>query len=193
MPNFTKQQLLDGLRKLPPDVQEIILSEERSDAFHTIMKKHELTVAQIAAVADALAPITFGLMLPKELPDELRRALPMLDSAKIDALVADINTTLLAPIRTRVMETTHDTKTSVTTATQTPNPPQTIPSSPPTHVPRTLGADMTHAKMEGTFRIPPDSITVQAPATPLIPKPTPVAPVRNGQYASADPYREPIN
>lgn len=193
MSRYTKQQLLDGLRKLPQDIQDIIMSEERSDAFHTIMKKNELTVAQIAAVADTLAPITFGLMLPKELPSELRRALPMLESSKVDAIVADINTMLLAPIRMHVMEAAHDAKapSAPTAPIQAPAAVQTPPPAMAS-VSRTLGADMTQVKMDGTFRLAPDSVTVKAPVeTPAVPKPTPSAPVRDGKYAAVDPYREP--
>ena len=191
MSRFTKQQLLDGLRKLPQDIQDIVMSPDQSEAFHTIMKKHELTVAQIAAVADTLAPITFGLVLPKELPSELRRALPTLESAKIDALVADVNTLLLAPIRMQVMEAAHEAKAPIapTAPIQAPAAVQTPPPAMAS-VSRTLGADMTQVKMDGTFRLPPDSITVKAPA---IPKPTPAAPVRDGKYAAADPYREPTD
>lgn len=192
MPRYTKEQLRGAMQKLPQDIQDIIMSTERSEAFHTIMKKHELTVAQIAAVADTLAPITFGLVLPKELPSELRRALPMLESAKVDALVADINTLLLAPIRMHVIGAAHEVK-APTAPLQAPAAVQT----PPPAIPRTLGADMTQVKMSGTFHLPPDSVTVKAPttavATPAIPKPLPTAPVRDGKYAAVDPYREPTN
>ncbi len=196
MSRFTKQQLLDGLRKLPQDIQDIVMSPDQSEAFHTIMKKNELTVAQIAAVADTLAPITFGLMLPKELPSELRRALPMLESTKVDALVADINTMMLAPIRMHVMEAAHDAKTPLVAPTAPTQAPAAVQTPPPAaaSISRTLGADMTQVKMGGTFRLAPDSVTVKAPVeTPAVPKPTPSAPVRDGKYAAVDPYREPTN
>lgn len=194
MSRYTREQLKEALRKLPDDIREIILSVERSDAFHQIMEKNGLTVAQIAAVVDTMAPITFGLVLPKELPSELRRALPMLESAKIDALVADINTTMLAPIRLHVIETAHEAKAPLvsTAPTQAPMATQT-PSPAVTPISRTLGADMTQIKMDGTFRLAPDSVTVKAPATPAIPKPLPTAPVRDGKYATVDPYREPTS
>ncbi|MEN9405284.1 MAG: hypothetical protein RLY47_243 [Candidatus Parcubacteria bacterium] len=195
MSRFTKQQLLEGLHKLPQDIQDIVMSQEQSEAFHTIMKKHELTVAQIAAVADTLAPITFGLVLPKELPSELRRALPTLESAKIEALVADVNTLLLAPIRMHVMEAAHDAKTPLVAPAAPTQAPAAVQTPPPAmaSVSRTLGADMTQVKMDGTFRLAPDSVTVKAPVTPSVPKPTPSAPVRDGKYAAVDPYREPTN
>lgn|GEM_PF-4964075 len=186
------------MQKLPQDIQDIIMSPERSDAFHTIMEKNELTVAQIATVADTLAPITFGLVLPKELPSELRRALPTLESAKIDALVVDINTLMLAPIRMQVMEAAHDAKAPIA-PTAPIQAPAAVQTPPPTmsSISRTLGADMTQVKMDGAFRLPPDSITVKAPTTPVatppIPKPTPAAPVQDGKYAAVDPYREPTN
>lgn len=187
------------MRKLPEDIQDIISSSERSDTFHTIMKKHELTVAQIATVADTLAPVTFGLMLPKDLPLELRRALPTLESTKVDAIVADINTMMLAPIRMHVMEAAHEAKTSLIAPVAPIQSPAAVQTPPPaaTSIPRTLGADLTQVKMGGTFRLPPDSVSIKAPVTPTatapVAKPTPTAPVQDGKYASADPYREPTN
>ncbi len=168
--------------KLPGAVREVVMSEQQSDVFHEIMQRHGLTVAEIAAVAEVVAPIVFGLILPKELPGELRRSLPTMPAQKISTLVDDINDTLLAPIRAHLLELAHQRKQMM--------------ASPGVLATRTLGGDIATAKLSGNVHLPPDTMKVKESAPVMMPsaQQRPPSPVQGRTYAAgADPYREPSN
>lgn len=170
---------------LPRPVKEAFIRIDIKKRLWAIAQKNGLRVDQSGILETETLLVLLDLEKTSDFIENLVRGGVPREIAR--RIATEVNTEIFEAIRSDLVAAT---ETSQNTSTQSSS---TIQPTPPTHVPRTLGADMTHAKMEGTFRIPPDSITVQAPATPLIPKPTPVAPVRNGQYASADPYREPIN
>jgi hypothetical protein len=188
MSRFTKQQLLDALHALPQTLKDIVLSAERAEVFQSIMDRQGLTVAQMAVVANELAPVTYGLALPGELPGNLKRQLPELPQAKIDALIKDIDEHLLKDLRDKIVALAHENK----TATGTSAAPDTQPTAA---APHPLVTDIAQSKLAGNLHLPSDTIRMtESPAKmPEGAPQRPPSPVTENTYTKGtDPYREPI-
>ncbi len=206
MSRFSKEQLTEAFRKLPEAVRKAVISTDRSDLFVEIMNRQGLTVEQIGIVADELAPVTVGLVLPQQFPANLRAGLPGLPQEKIDAVVRDVDTLLLQHIRANVLQTAHTGNTPAPQPTPTPVPPaqQSMPTATTPReqaetlqksAPQAPQQTITDARLSGTFRLPPDTVVVKTenpvttPSAPVIPKKI----TENGTYiAGQDPYKEPI-
>lgn len=165
---------------LPNELKDTISSREAAEALYHIGTANGLRIDEMDMLSKQTGLVLLGVTHPNDFVARLRDALPM-SRDKVPAIAGAVSEQIFAPI--------HD---MLIAAHKKDAPPQA--ASEPTaikSVPRTLGADITQAKMSGTFRLPPDTITVKAPAP--TPKATPAAPVRDGKYASIDPYREPTN
>lgn len=210
MDTETQNTINEQLEKLPIAIRNAIATVGLRERFLKITRGRGLRIDQAGSAEDEMMLVLIGLEHPDRFIDNLVKNVG-LDRTTASDVAADINNSIFKEIRHLLIEM-HEkdrlteemlqepaTQGGPSALTQAPSSIPTVNQQPPTqplsttqNIPRTLGSDMTQVKMDGTFRLAPDAVTVKAP-TPTIPKPTPVAPVRDGKYASADPYREPVN
>ncbi len=195
MDNDTQNTINEQLEKLPPAVQNAIAAVGLRERFLKITRDRGLRIDQAGSTEDEMMMVLIGLEHPDRFVDNLVKNAG-LDRTTASNVATDINNSIFKEIRHLLIEMHEKDRLTdeLLQESVTPSAVQTPPTPVATSVPRTLGSDMTQVKMDGTFRLAPDAITVKAPAPVVsIPKPTPTAPVRDGKYASVDPYREPTN
>lgn len=195
----TQNTINDQLEKLPDAVRSAIAGVGLRERFMKIVRDRGLRIDQAGSAEDEMMLVLIGLEHPDKFVDNLIKN-AHLERDVATNVAADINNDIFKGIRQLLVEMhekdrlTDEMLQRPETQGASPVPTQTPLSA---NIPRTLGTDMTQAKMGGTFHLPPDTVAVKAPpsvATPIVlPKPSPAAPVKDGKYAAVDPYREPTN
>lgn len=219
---YSKQERIAALKRLPQAAQDIFVSEESAEKFHEIMKRYGLRVDEIGALSDEVNLVLVGLQPSQELlaniQDRLRR--PDIDMA---SLARDINEMLIKPVRDSIIapknipsEMLPKQEVIVKPAVPTPapmpapaptTPPQSsrvspMPTPPPAQPEPAQQTAATPAGIEHT--LPSDvaktkleqsfRIPPQTTTTTLSPEPTktPSPASAPEKKYSVDPYREPI-
>lgn len=176
---FSKQQFIEARKKLPPEVQEILGSDERTEVYQRILKDFNLTVDEGRRLSEEAAPVIFGLVQPADFTKNLRAALPVLPQDKFTELVQRIDTQLFAPIRFAVLKKLRETHQQQGIRQEIPPVIQPQPTTPTAGSAQPPAADFAKKKLEQAFSIPSET-------TKITPQPGEAK-----KYPDVDPYREP--
>jgi hypothetical protein len=198
MEQESKTIIEDRVKKLPPEVRDVLASDELHKKIVGIGEKHHLHIDQIGVLEDEVVLVMMGLANPGDLAEELTKQ-SSLELPKAEEVVADVSQEIFLPIREamkKFAESNVAEKSVVmpsaasvtnTAPTPTPIPPilATPAPAPTTPVPAIKPAEIHAADLmlsEPTMSMPPKPALTTPASKVEAPNPAPY---------KADPYREP--
>ena len=174
-----QKTIQEKTKALPQAVKDAIKSVDIESAFAEIIKTNNLRLDQ-AGVLETEILLTILGMEPTTAFIKNIKSRVHVDEDTATKIASDVNEKIFKAIRMEMASlSTHSGETQMDA--------DRTPSSSSQNVSRTFGADVTEAKLEGAFRLAPDSVVSDAP-TKLTPPST-----ERGKYpGGVDPYREPV-
>lgn len=191
---FTQQQIKAAYKRLLPEVQDLIMSNETTELITTSLKEVGLSEEQ-ANLADS--EILYALYCLQSLGDAINNIakLSNKNSNDLSKLKSVIQDNILSKYKINIKDFIESNKTSVATA-QPSIEKASVPEIPPTNLPMVEKGEVAHEVphveqpvITPTTPIPPPSTTPPQPQTKLEPK----ASLPDYRYPGGkDPYREPL-
>ena len=191
---FSSQQPRVAYKKLPVDVQDLIMDNETTDLITNTLKEVGLSEEQVN-LADS--EILYALYCLQSLDDAINNItkLSNKNSNDLSKLKSVIQDNILSKYKINIKDFIESNKTSVATA-QPSIEKASVPEIPPANLPMVAKGEVAHTVphveqpvVTPTTPIPPHSTTPPQSQT----KPEPKASLPDYRYPGGkDPYREPL-
>ncbi|MEK7579146.1 MAG: hypothetical protein AAB460_01255 [Patescibacteria group bacterium] len=203
MKQETEDIIRNKLADLPSEVLKAITEVDIRVKLQEIMRTHSLRVDQGGALEREVLLMLIGLETPTTFLDNIVKELHV-PRETASRVVEDVNQNILKNIREVLIEHVAKQKEAAEigallyeesegalpvspTTPQQESAPMNVPA------PRTLAADIAKAKLEGSFHLPPDSVTVRPTTNDQRPTIDNRQPTTNDQRLTTDNQRPTTN
>lgn len=191
MDSETQKIITERTRALPPHVKEALVHVDIPKQLIEISRIHNLRTDQSGTLETEIALTILGLNPTNVFAENITRHVGVSKDIA-NAIASDVNERIFKAIRLDMAEQQKAAEEQITT------PPPALATSPAsseslmatgaTAAPSTPENDIVKQKLEGSFRLAPDTVVVKQPTN----NPLPTTP-KDTYPKGADPYREPIS
>ncbi len=116
---YEKGQLKSLIKKLPPEVQDLVLDSHTEEMVLEVGKKYNLHIDLIGELDDEVTLVLCGLTKPNEFAGHIKERLKI-DDATTQKIVIDINNQVFLKIRESLQELANNRETTPVVAPVTP-------------------------------------------------------------------------
>lgn len=172
--------LREQFKKMPQNLQELVLSNDLSEKFFNISKKHNLHHDQAGALETETLLVIMGLDSAADYPKNLKQALVNIPEEKLENIMLDVESLIIAPIRDSLISFIQSEAEETKAGEEAPVPRPEVPSN----LPIEKTPDQVTSNFEQKFS---QNVKSEHKETHLEEHPK-----EKTQPFSEDPYREPI-
>jgi len=169
MPTENKKEIFEGLKDLPKDVQDAIMSMDNAKIIEAVGKKNGLNLEQISVLAEEVGALMGGHAHPKDFIKNIREGLSVSDDLA-RAVAQEVNQQIFSKVR-ESLKKIHEVGEGPEKKTEAPVIPEPVAPKP----------SPFEQKLEDKVFAPPIKQELDQAQ-------------KESRYPdSADPYREPSN
>ncbi len=189
---FTTEEAQKKMAALPPEVQDILYSDEMSNTIQKVGEKNKLHYDQMGRLEMETTNVLLGFTETADLQGILAQVLSV-DEGIAETIVSDLNELLFSRIRNSMKETTKEPEKAISSPSAMAMSVAIEEKSVvmPSSIAKTVGAEMGHASSPAP--VTPPVVPTPAPAAPTTPVATPASSIPSTTPTIPAPAAVPVS